>query len=72
MFGFESIGKTLLVLGGAIIFVGVVFLLIDKIGLAKLPGDIVIKRENMTIFFPITTMIVVSIVLTIILNLWRR
>jgi len=72
LFGFESIGKTLLVLGGAIIFVGVVFLLIDKIGLAKLPGDIVIKRENMTIFFPITTMIVVSIVLTIILNLWRR
>jgi hypothetical protein len=72
LFGFESIGKTLLMLGGVIIFVGLIFMLIDKIGLARLPGDIVIKRENLTVFFPLTTMIIVSIVLTVLLNIWRR
>lgn len=72
MFGFDSIGKTLLVIGGVIALTGILFLLMGRVGLGRLPGDIVIKRENLTIFFPITTMIVISILLTLFFNLFRR
>ena len=51
-------------------------MLIGKIpGLGRLPGDILIKRDNVTIFIPLGTMIFVSVVLTLLLNLiarWRR
>ena len=54
----------------------ILFVLIGKIpGLGRLPGDILIKRENVTIYIPLGTMILVSIVLTLLLNLiarWRR
>ncbi|HHU76447.1 MAG TPA: DUF2905 domain-containing protein [Firmicutes bacterium] len=72
MFGFDNIGKTLLVLGGIIALVGLFFLLLGRTGLGRLPGDILIKRENLTIFFPITTMIVISILLSLFFNLLRR
>jgi hypothetical protein len=55
---------------------GLLLVLIGRIpGLGRLPGDIVIKRENLTIFIPLGTMILVSVVLTLLLNLiarWRR
>ncbi|NLX91323.1 MAG: DUF2905 domain-containing protein [Firmicutes bacterium] len=72
MFGFDSIGKTLLVIGGVIALTGILFLLLGRVGLGRLPGDILIKRENLTIFFPITTMIVISILLTLFFNIFRR
>jgi hypothetical protein len=72
VFGFDNIGKTLLVLGGIIALVGLFFLLLGRTGLGRLPGDILIKRENLTIFFPITTMIVISILLSLFFNLLRR
>ncbi|HAA34724.1 MAG TPA: DUF2905 domain-containing protein [Firmicutes bacterium] len=65
-------GKILLGIGGIIALVGVVFLLGDRIGLGRLPGDIIIRRENLTIYFPITTMIIISIILTLIFSLFRR
>ena len=63
-----------MLLGIAVIIAlaGLVFLLMGKLGLGRLPGDIVIRRENLTIFFPVATMIVISIVLTLLLNLFRR
>ena len=70
--GPENIGKLLLGVAAIIALAGVVFLLLDKLGLGRLPGDIIIRRENLTIFFPIATMIVISIVLTLLLNLFRR
>lgn len=72
MFGPENIGKMLLGVAAIIALAGVVFLLLDKLGLGRLPGDIIIRRENLTIFFPIATMIVISIILTLLLNLFRR
>jgi hypothetical protein len=72
VFGFDSIGKTLLVIGGVIALTGILFLLLGRVGLGRLPGDILIKRENLTIFFPITTMIVISILLTLFFNIFRR
>lgn len=72
MFGFENIGKTLLIIGCVIALSGLFLLLLGRVGLGRLPGDILIKRENLTVFFPITTMIVISILLTLFFNLFRR
>ena len=72
LFGFEGIGKTLLVIGGVIALTGFLLLLLGRTGLGRLPGDIIIRRENLTIFFPITTMIIISILLSLFFNLLRR
>lgn len=72
MFGPENIGRLLLGIAAIIAVAGVVLLLMGKLGLGRLPGDIVIRRENLTIFFPITTMIIISILLTLFFSLFRR
>lgn len=72
MFQPENFGRLLLGIGAIIALAGVVFLLGGKLGLGRLPGDILIRRENLTVFFPITTMIVISIVLTLLFSLFRR
>jgi hypothetical protein len=68
----EGIGK--LLLGGAVVLLvlGGVFLLLGRFGLDRLPGDLVFRRGNFTLYAPIGLMIVVSIVLTILLNLFFR
>lgn len=57
-----GIGK-ILMLGGAVLFVLGVLVQFTKLG--RLPGDIVIKKENATFYFPIVTSIVASVVLSI-------
>jgi len=68
----EGIGK--LLLGGAIVLLvlGGLFLLLGRFGLDRLPGDLVFKRGNVTVYFPIGLMILISIVATIVLNLFFR
>jgi len=62
------LGKTLVILGMVIAAVGFLLMLSDKIPfLGKLPGDISIHRENFRIFIPITSSILISIVLSILL-----
>ena len=70
--GLEGIGK--LLIGGAValLVLGLVFLLLGRFGLDRLPGDLVFRRGNFTVYAPIGLMIVVSIVLTILLNLFFR
>ncbi len=69
----QSIGRLLVVSGIILIVIGVIFLFGDKIPwLGKLPGDITIKRENFTLHIPIVTMLILSILLTVILNLFSR
>jgi len=67
-----SFGKILLIIGGLLIFIGFVFFIIGKIGIIKIPGDIMIKKDNFVFYFPLTTCILLSIFLTIIFNLFRR
>jgi hypothetical protein len=68
-----SIGKILLVSGLLLAGAGILFLLADRIGwIGKLPGDIIIKRENVTFFFPLATCILISIVLSLLFWLFRR
>jgi len=71
---FGGFGKTLILLGAVLVVLGVIFLIAPKIPfLGKLPGDIHLKGENWSFSFPIVTSIVISIVLTLLLNLfWRR
>ncbi len=68
-----SLGKFLLVCGLLLAGAGLLFLLADRIGwLGKLPGDITIKRENFTFYFPLATCILISIVLSLLFWLFRK
>ena len=71
--GFEGIGK-LLVAGAVVLLVlGGLFVLLGRFGVERLPGDLVFKRGNRTVYFPIGLMILLSIVGTIVLNvIFRR
>jgi len=65
--------RLLIAFGIAIAIVGVVLLLLDKFGLHyRLPGDFVIRGKNSTIWLPLTSMLIISALLTILFNLLRR
>jgi hypothetical protein len=67
-----GLGKVLIVVGLGIVAMGVVFLIAGRFGLPRLPGDIVIERKNFVFHAPIGLMILLSVVLTILLNLFAR
>jgi hypothetical protein len=70
----QQTGKYIIVFGGLIIVIGlVVYLFGNKLHwIGRLPGDIRIERENVRFYFPLTSMILFSVLLTIIINLVRR
>jgi len=63
--------KYLIIIGSIIIFIGILFIVGSKLGIpfGKLPGDISIKKEKFIFHFPIITSIVISIILTAVINL---
>lgn len=67
-------GKYIMLIGGAIVIIGlVIYFFHDKLHwIGHLPGDIRVEKENFRFYFPITTMIVFSILLTVIVNIIRR
>jgi hypothetical protein len=65
-FGPQQIGKFLIAIGATIILLGLLFLLLGQLGLFKLPGDLQFGSKNWRIFIPITSCIIISIVLTLI------
>ena len=67
-------GKWLIVAGIVIAIIGVlIYFFHDKLSwLGKLPGDIRIEKENFRFYFPLTTMIIISVVLTILINLFKK
>jgi len=68
-----AMGKMLIIAGIILIFAGLVFLFADKIPfIGRLPGDIYVKKERFSFYFPITTSIVISIILTIIFSIFRK
>ncbi|MCE2454060.1 MAG: DUF2905 domain-containing protein [Nitrospinae bacterium] len=70
---FGGFGKALILLGAVLMVLGVVFVLAPKIPfLGKLPGDIHLRGKNWSFSFPVVTCIVISIVLTLLLNLFSR
>ncbi|MBI1290346.1 DUF2905 family protein [bacterium] len=70
--GPEALGKLLVGTGVALVVAGGIVLMAGRLGLGRLPGDIHVSRGGFSFSFPIVTCIVVSIVLTVLLNLFRR
>lgn len=64
--------RGLIVLGIVLIVTGLLWPWLAKLGLGRLPGDIVIERGNSRFYFPITTSILISLVLSLILWLLRK
>ena len=64
--------RTLVLLGIVIVLVGVLWPWLGRLGLGRLPGDIVIHRGNLTFYAPIATDLLISIVLSLILWLFNR
>ncbi|MBI4707074.1 MAG: DUF2905 domain-containing protein [Candidatus Omnitrophica bacterium] len=68
-----SVGKTLIFFGVILVFVGVFLIFFNKIPyLGKLPGHILIQRKNFTFYFPLVTSIILSIVVSVVLYLFRK
>lgn len=72
----HPVARVLVFVGAALVVVGVLFQVLSRVQLpftlGRLPGDIVIERENFTFYFPLGTMILISLGLTLLLNLLAR
>mgnify|MGYP001073055977 CR=1 FL=1 len=66
------IGRVLLLLAGLLAILGLVFVLLDRFGIGRLPGDIVWRRDNVTVYIPLGLMLLLSLILTLLLNLFFR
>lgn len=64
--------RVLIVAGIVLLIAGLAWPWLGKIGLGRLPGDIVIRRDDVTFYFPVTTCIVVSVVLSVLFWLFRK
>lgn len=72
MSGLAGLGKVFIVIGLGLAAVGLVFLIASRWGLTRLPGDIVIERKNFVFYAPLGLMILLSVLLTLVLNLFAR
>jgi hypothetical protein len=68
MFAAAMTQKALIITGAVLLAIGLLWPWLLKLGLGRLPGDIVIEREGFVFYFPVTTMILISIIATV---LWR-
>ena len=72
IFNFQiNMQKFLIIIGIILLIIGLLYPYIKKLGLGQLPGDILFKTGNSTFFFPVMTCLIISIILTIILNLFK-
>lgn len=67
-----QIARALIGFGVLLVVVGALLLLAQRLGLGRLPGDVVLKRPGFTFYAPLATSIIVSLLLTLLLNLWAR
>jgi hypothetical protein len=66
------VGRWLILLGIALVVLGIAWPWLAKLGLGRLPGDLRIEREGFSFYFPLTTSLIVSIVVSLLLWLFRR
>lgn len=64
--------RALIIIGIVVVLVGLAWPWLGKLPFGRLPGDIVIERDNVRFYFPITTMIIASILLSVVLWLIRK
>jgi hypothetical protein len=67
-----NIGRMLILAGAALMVFGVFWLLGERVGLGRLPGDIVVQGERTTFYFPLATCLVLSILLSLVLWIIQR
>ena len=65
-------GKILIIAGVAIVLLGAIMTVAQKLGLVCLPGDLLLRRKNFTLYIPIASSILISVILTLLFNLFRR
>jgi hypothetical protein len=69
----QELGRTLILIGAVMVVAGVVLVFAHRIPfLGRLPGDIVVQKRSFTLYFPIATGLLLSLLLTVVLNLWSR
>ena len=68
----SALGRILLIFAVVIAVIGLMLVLAGKGVIPRLPGDIVVERKNFRFYFPLATSILVSVVLTVLLNLFLR
>jgi uncharacterized membrane protein len=67
-----NISRLLIIIGIVLVILGLAWPLIQKLGLGRLPGDIVYEKDNVRFYFPIVTSIIISLVLTLIFWLFKK
>ena len=67
-----SVSRLLIIFGLALVALGLLWPVMDKIGLGRLPGDIVIERDNFRLYIPLATSLLVSVVFSLLLWLLNR
>jgi hypothetical protein len=68
----SDLGRMLLIVGGVLLLAGLVFLVAGRLGVGRLPGDFVIRRGNVSCFFPVATSILLSLLLTLVMWILSR
>jgi Protein of unknown function (DUF2905) len=69
----QELGRTLIIFGAVIVLIGVLLVFSGKIPfLGRLPGDFVVRKGGFTLYAPLMTGLILSILLTLALNLWAR
>jgi len=68
-----DLGKVLILVGLLLVVLGVIFSLGARIPwLGQLPGDVIFRRGNLTVYFPLATSLLISVMLTLVLYLFKR
>jgi uncharacterized membrane protein len=70
--GSDGMAKWLIIIGIVLFVLGIAWPLLAKLGLGNLPGDIKLERKDYTFYFPVTTSILISLVITLVLWIFRR
>lgn len=65
-------GRFLIILGVVFVLLGAIVLVAPRLGIGHLPGDVLIRRKNFALYIPIASSILISIILTLLLNIFGR
>jgi hypothetical protein len=69
----QDLGRALVIFGAVVVLIGGLVMLAGKMPfVGRLPGDIVVKKGNFTLYAPLMTGLILSLLLTLALNLWSR
>ena len=64
--------RTLIIIGAILLIAGILWPWLSRLGLFRLPGDIYVEKENARFYFPITSAIIISIVISVVLWFFRK